>query len=101
MGMAATLQKVSQTPLIDAFLLGPAERTVAAYPEARRQKVRDFFAAAELRSRGADELFEGNAQASLALFREAALLYKGARVAAEAGAELVEPLRAAEITAQF
>jgi hypothetical protein len=100
MGMRETLGRFSRVPVIDAFLLGRAERTVASYPEARRDKMKEFFSAAELRARAADDLFE-DPVASLPLFREAGLLYMAALVAVTPDASLNEPLRPAEVVEQF
>jgi hypothetical protein len=100
MGVSQGLRRFSRAPLFDTFLLAGAERKVASYPQGRRDKMKELFAAAELRRRATGELFEGPA-ASLALFREAALLYMAAFVAVAPDGELREPLRPAEVLAQF
>jgi hypothetical protein len=101
MVMSPTLQRLSQSTLVDAFLLRRAEETVASYPEARVEKMREYFKAAEQRARAADELYESQAAASLVLSREAALLYMAALLSVHAEEPPSEPLRAGEVVAAF
>jgi hypothetical protein len=97
----ATLQRLSQSRWVDEFLLRDAERAVASVPPTRFLEMRSLFKAAELRRRAADELFEGVMVASLALYREASVLYMAALSSARTGDALVEPLRPERVVETF
>ncbi len=100
MGVSETNQRWSRWPLVDRFLLGGAERKVASYPRARRNKMDEFFTAADVRWRAAGELLDGPV-ASLSLLREAALLYMAAFVVVAPDGDVREPLRPADVVEQF
>jgi hypothetical protein len=67
---------------MEAFLLRDAARVAASVPAARLSQMRSFVRAGELRSHAADDLVDGFAVASLALYREAAVFYMAARLSA-------------------
>ncbi len=101
MRMSEALQRFSQLPVVDAFLLRAVERTVQSYAEARQQKLREFFKAAELRMRAAEELAEAQTAVAFPLYREAALLYMAALVVVDENATVSEPLQPPDVVAQF
>ena len=101
MGMSDTLQRFSRSTVVDAFLLRSVEQVVLSHPAASHDKMRELFRAGDQRAQAADELFEGQAAASLPLYREAALLFMAALIAVDPGASLVEPLRPDQVVLQF
>jgi hypothetical protein len=101
MGVSETLHRFSQLPAVGAFLLRGPEQRIASYPQSAIERMRELFHAAELRLQGADELIEGQALASLPLYREAALLYMAALVAVERDTPLPETIEVERIVFEF
>jgi hypothetical protein len=75
--------------IVDAFLLREREKAVSVRTEAQQENIGRRWAAAQARIRGARDLLHGETVASLALYKEAALLLIAA-IGQAAEAEKVE-----------
>jgi hypothetical protein len=86
---------------MEAFLLRDAARAAASLPVARLSQVRSFVRAGELRSHAADDLVDRFAVASLALYREAAVLYMAALLSAAGWVAANETLSPERVVDRF
>jgi F5/8 type C domain-containing protein len=85
----------------DVFLLRDRERVAASCAVATRDEVRALARAGRARAEVAERLLEGHFTSALTLYRESAVFYLAAAVAARTGASPPDPLRGDDVLARF
>lgn len=85
----------------DVFLLRDRERLAASCVATTRDEVRDLALAGRSRAEVAERLLEGHFTSALTLYRESAVFYLAAAVAARTGASPPDPLRGDDLLAGF
>jgi hypothetical protein len=85
----------------DVFLLRDRERLAASCAATTRDEVRALALAGRSRAEVAERLLEGHFTSALTLYRESAVFYLAAAVAARTGASPPDPLRGDDVLARF
>jgi hypothetical protein len=82
MTLAETFQRAYKSTVLDVILLEKAERIAASYPASGQHRLRELFQVGTRRVSAATDLLESQPVAAAVLYRDAAIAYIGAILAA-------------------
>jgi hypothetical protein len=82
MTLAEAFQRAYKSTFLDVILLEKAERTAASYPPSNQDRLRELFRAGVRRGLAATDLLESRPAVAAILYREAAITYIAAILAA-------------------